>query len=174
MIIEYLIDKPSDVLSLALSCHSLKTLLIPTVLAKLEYRYIATSLNSYCLWDRIRRSPELARQVRRLDITSDKPSLRLPQDYRHLYRFISCRPRLLCITTAVSGCRRIIRATRRSASIGWWVRRVLLTKRNSIWSSLDDFRSLMTGLVEIHPPRASPEVCTPITECHSAPTFLPP
>ncbi|KDQ55154.1 hypothetical protein JAAARDRAFT_37674 [Jaapia argillacea MUCL 33604] len=157
MIIEYLIDKPSDVLSLALACRSLKTRLIPSVQNKLEYHYIATPLNSYCLWDHIRRSPELACHVRRLDITSDKPSLRLPQDYRYAYRFISCRPRLLCITTAVSGFRRIIRAMRKSASIGWWVCRVLLTKRNGIWLSLDDFRSLMSGLVEIHPPRVSPE-----------------
>ncbi|KDQ63250.1 hypothetical protein JAAARDRAFT_188845 [Jaapia argillacea MUCL 33604] len=158
MIIEYLIDKPSDVLSLALSCHSLKVLLIPSVQNKLEYRHIATPLNSYCLWDHIRRSPELACQVRRLDITGDIPSLRLPPDHRCVYQLITlCRPRLLCITAAVSGCQRIIRAMRRFFSIGWWARRVLLTERNDIWLSLDDFRSLVTGLVEIHPPQVSPE-----------------
>ncbi|KDQ55151.1 hypothetical protein JAAARDRAFT_208888 [Jaapia argillacea MUCL 33604] len=65
------IDKPRDILSLALSCRRLKDLLIPDILKKLEYATIIAPFEYHHLWDHLSSHPELACHVRVLSIAPD-------------------------------------------------------------------------------------------------------
>ncbi|KDQ51150.1 hypothetical protein JAAARDRAFT_62730 [Jaapia argillacea MUCL 33604] len=62
------IDQPSDVLSLALTCHSLSQFLIPNVL---EFRSLSAPIWHATLWDHLARHPEHSRHLRVLRISED-------------------------------------------------------------------------------------------------------
>ncbi|KDQ55157.1 hypothetical protein JAAARDRAFT_196024 [Jaapia argillacea MUCL 33604] len=72
------LDKPRDILSLALTCRRLKDILIPDVLNELEYAYIVAPFEYHHLWDHLSSHPELARHVRALEITDGTKTLTLP------------------------------------------------------------------------------------------------
>ncbi|KDQ63959.1 hypothetical protein JAAARDRAFT_97971, partial [Jaapia argillacea MUCL 33604] len=59
------LEKPSHILALALTCRSLKEILIPSVL---NYREITTiwEISSLPLWERMAQNPSLAQNVRSL------------------------------------------------------------------------------------------------------------
>ncbi|KDQ63961.1 hypothetical protein JAAARDRAFT_682744 [Jaapia argillacea MUCL 33604] len=66
------LDKPSDILALALTCRFLKDILIPFVL---NYREIVTVWETryFPLWKRLAQDPSLAQNVRNLRVEVDLP-----------------------------------------------------------------------------------------------------
>lgn len=74
LIAEWLDDRP-DLLSLALTCSTWKSIIIPR---HLEYREISLSVDHFYIWRHLAERPSLASNVRKLVISDSEGSVPLP------------------------------------------------------------------------------------------------
>lgn len=74
--VAYLLDFTKDLLSLALTCHTFKELVIPN---HLEYRYISCDIRRKDIWQLLLSRPRLARGIRSLRLRPEPSALDKPQ-----------------------------------------------------------------------------------------------
>lgn len=74
--IAYLLDFTRDLLSLALTCHTFKELVIPN---HLEYRYINCDIRRKDIWQLLNSRPRLAKGIRSLRLRAEPSALDKPQ-----------------------------------------------------------------------------------------------
>ncbi|GJJ16172.1 hypothetical protein Clacol_010452 [Clathrus columnatus] len=85
--IVHFIDSTKDLLSLALTCHTFKELIIPD---HLHYRNLSIDIRMTNVWELLEHRPRLARNVRSIKLSNITETERLPPPLSNLAVIFSC------------------------------------------------------------------------------------
>ncbi|GJJ16173.1 hypothetical protein Clacol_010453 [Clathrus columnatus] len=98
--IVYLLDSTKDLLSLALTCHTFKELIIPD---HLHYRHLSIDIRMTSVWETLARRPRLAKGVRSIELSNRGTPRRLPAPVlSNIAKPVPCHVHVPCKFSEVS------------------------------------------------------------------------